>query len=193
MALGAFLPSAGRAFEGDWMTQDPASPVIRSQPLESANVSSRRKPSSIVQISQRRHGAADFGQPEDEPVEETFPRTPFFDMPHVVVNDPADYPRPPGLDNYNPNSFFYSLRPNIFNVPVEPEWDFYNIINTDRPDFTDAVYSVGKGVTILETGYTFHKQNTAETHFSTRQLPESLLRYGVTDEFELRLKWPGYL
>ncbi len=193
VVLGAFLLSAGRAFEGDRLTQDPALPLLRSQPPERANVSSRRKPSFTVEASQRRPGAADFDQPEDEPTEAAFPRTPFFGMPHVVVNDPADFPRPPSLDNYNPDSFFYSLRPNIFNVPVEPEWDFYNIINTDRPDFTDAVYSVGKGVAILETGYTFHKQNTAETHFSTRQLPESLLRYGVTDEFELRLKWPGYL
>lgn len=114
-------------------------------------------------------------------------------MPNVVIIDPLTYPRPRDLDNWDPDSFWYTMRPNIFNVPVEPEWGFYNLINTDRPDFTDAVYSVGKGVTYLETGYTFHKQNTAETHFSSRQLPESLLRYGVTDEFELRLKWPGYL
>jgi hypothetical protein len=52
---------------------------------------------------------------------------------------------------------------------------------------------VGKGVTYLENGYTFHKINDAQTHLSTRQLPESLLRHGLTNEFELRMKWNGYL
>lgn len=122
-----------------------------------------------------------------------FPRRPYWGMPNVVVTDPAEYPRPVCLENNNPDSFWYSMRPNIFNVPVEAEWDFYSIINTDRPDFTDAVYSVGKGVTYLETGFTFTKINTFDQHISTRQLPESLLRHGLTDEFELRLKWPGYL
>ena len=120
-------------------------------------------------------------------------RRPYWGSPHVVVTDPADYPRPSALENNDPNSFWYSMRPNIFNVPVPDEWDFFNIINTDRPDFTDAVYSVGRGVTIVETGYTFHKINDAQLHISTRQLPESLVRHGLTDEFELRLKWNGYL
>ncbi|HUY33393.1 MAG TPA: transporter [Pirellulales bacterium] len=120
-------------------------------------------------------------------------RTVFWGSPNIVNADPADYPRPRSLENDNPRSFWYSQRPNIFNVPVTDEWDFYNIINTDRPDFTDAVYTVGKGVTISENGYTFHKINDANTHISTRQLPESLIRYGVTNEFELRVKWNGYL
>jgi hypothetical protein len=130
---------------------------------------------------------------QSEGNENGFPRRPFWGMPNVVVNDPASYPRPQCLENNDPSSFWYSLRPNIFNVPVEPEWDFYNIINTDRPDFTDAVYSVGKGVTYLETGFTYTKINTADLHINTRQLPEALLRYGLTDEFEIRLKWTGYL
>lgn len=130
---------------------------------------------------------------QDGPNQNGYPRRPYLGAPNVVVNDPAEYPRPECLENDDPNNFWYSMRPNILNVQVEPEWDFYNIINTDRPDFTDAVYSVGKGVTILENGYTFHKINTVDTHVSTRQLPESLLRYGITDEFEVRLKWPGYL
>jgi hypothetical protein len=78
---------------------------------------------------------------------------------------------------------------------VPDEWDFYNLINTDRPDFTDATYSVGRGVSIIETGYTFRKafdhQENAEQ--SRRSLPEALVRYGLTDEFEVRLKWNGYV
>lgn len=131
---------------------------------------------------------------QSEGNENGLPRRPFYGMPNVVVVDPAEgFPQPECLKNNNPRSFWYSMRPNIFNVPVEPEWDFFNLINTDRPDFTDAVYSVGKGVTYLETGFTYTKINTADLHINTRQLPESLLRYGLTDEFELRLKWPGYL
>jgi hypothetical protein len=143
-----------------------------------------------AQLVARRQPGRD---PRDGGGEQAFPRRPFVGSPNVVVTDPAEYPRPEILENNDPSSFWYSLRPNIFNVPVEPEWDFYNIINTDRPDFTDAVYSVGKGVTILETGYTYHKFSSAAQRLSTRQLPESLLRYGITNEFELRLKWPGYL
>jgi hypothetical protein len=133
--------------------------------------------------------------PQEKTVDEEgeFPRTPFYGMPNVVVTDPAEYPRPRSLECDDPNSFWYTMRPNIFNIPVEAAWDFYNIINTDRPDFTDAVYSVGKGVSILETGYTFTKINTPGEHFSTRELPESLLRHGITNEFEVRLKWFGYL
>ncbi|HUY89179.1 MAG TPA: transporter [Pirellulales bacterium] len=118
---------------------------------------------------------------------------PYWESPNIVVEEADEYPRPRSLEVDDPNSFWYTNRPNILNVPIPDEWDFYNIINTDRPDFTDAVYSVGKGVTYLETGYTFHKIDDGPTHISTRQLPESLLRYGLTNEFELRLKWNGYL
>jgi hypothetical protein len=122
-----------------------------------------------------------------------FPRSPYWGSPNIVVPDPFEYERPRSVDVDDPNRFWYTFRPNIFNVPVEPEWDFYALINTDRPDFTDAVYTVGKGVTYLETGYTFHKINDDIAHVSTRQLPESLLRYGITNNFELRAKWFGYL
>ncbi len=120
-------------------------------------------------------------------------RRPYWESPNIIIEEADEYPRPRSIECDDPNSFFYTLRPNILNIPVQDEWDFYNLINTDRPDFTDAVYSVGKGVTYLETGYTFHKINDGPTHISTRQLPESLLRHGLTDEFELRMKWNGYL
>ncbi|HVX64921.1 MAG TPA: transporter [Pirellulales bacterium] len=120
-------------------------------------------------------------------------RRPYWESPNIIIEEADEYPHPSSLEVDDPDSFWYTLRPNILNIPVQDEWDFYNLINTDRPDFTDAVYSVGKGVAYLETGYTFNKINDATSHISTRQLPESLLRYGVTDEFELRVKWNGYL
>lgn len=118
---------------------------------------------------------------------------PYWESPNIVIEEADEYPHPRSLEVNDPDSFWYTNRPNILNVPIPDEWDFYNLINTDRPDFTDAVYSVGKGVTYLENGYTFHKIVDGPVHLSTRQLPESLLRHGLTDEFELRLKWNGYL
>jgi hypothetical protein len=123
---------------------------------------------------------------------EEFPKRPYWGT-NIEVVDPMEFEHPRSTDCDDPSSFFYTYRPNIFNIPVEAEWDFYNLINTDRPDFTDAVYTVGKGVTYLETGYTFRKTTDPLTAFSTRQLPESLIRYGLTKNFELRMKWAGYL
>jgi hypothetical protein len=104
-----------------------------------------------------------------------------------------DYERIRALDNGNPNSLFYTNRANIFGQDVPDEWDWINLISTDRPDFTDATFTVGKGITMLETGYTFRRVIDTDTRFTTRQLPETLIRYGVTKDFELRLKWNGYL
>jgi hypothetical protein len=113
---------------------------------------------------------------------------------NIVIGDPAEDPYLPIFMTDNPRSIWYPGRPNLFNVPVEDEWDFYNLINTDRPDFTDATYSAGRGVTIIETGYTFRGVTDHESldHQSRRSLPEALVRIGLTDEFELRVKWNGY-
>lgn len=114
---------------------------------------------------------------------------------HIVIGDPAEDPYLPIFESDDPNSLFGRNRANFFGEHVTDEWDFYNLINTDRPDFTDATYSVGKGVTIWESGYTFRSINDHENQNdqTKRSLPEVLLRYGVTDEFELRFKWNGYV
>ena len=113
----------------------------------------------------------------------------------IVVSDPMKYPRVPALDCDDPASLFYTYRANLFGIDVPDEWDFYNLINTDRPDFTDATYSVGRGVTIIETGYTYRRalDHESDTEQSRRSLPEALVRYGLTNEFEVRLKWNGYV
>jgi len=113
----------------------------------------------------------------------------------IVVSDPMAYPRVPALDCDDPDRLLYTYRPNLFGIDVPDEWDFYNLINTDRPDFTDATYSVGQGVTIIETGYTYRRafDHPANSEQSRRSIPEALLRYGLTNEFELRLKWNGYV
>lgn len=112
---------------------------------------------------------------------------------HIMIADPADFPRVKAFDVHSPGSLWDNMRPNLFGIAVSDEWDFYNLINTDRPDFTDATYSVGKGVTILESGYTYRKSEDSELHLDRRQLPETLLRVGVTDEFEIRFKYIGYV
>jgi hypothetical protein len=61
-------------------------------------------------------------------------------------------------------------------------------LDTDRPDFGAATTTVGKGLAILETGYSyFHDQND-RTRFVGQDYPEALLRVGLfADWFEFRI------
>lgn len=113
----------------------------------------------------------------------------------IPIADPWDYPRISGLDVDDESRLLATYRPNFLGRDVEDKWDFSNLINTDRPDFTDATFTVGKGVTYIETGYTFRKSvdSLANTTITKRSLPETLLRYGLSDEFEVRVKWNGYV
>lgn len=59
---------------------------------------------------------------------------------------------------------------------------------TDRPDFTEASSTVGRGVLQLETGYTYAYDGEHNTH--THSLPEALFRLGAFAEwFEFRFAW----
>ena len=60
-------------------------------------------------------------------------------------------------------------------------------ITTDRPDFTEASSTVGKGRQQLETGYTFSRNRNAGI-LSNHAYPELLFRIGlISDAIELRL------
>lgn len=120
-------------------------------------------------------------------------KDPLWGTPNLAVNKPKDYPHITSLDNDDPSSFWYTLRPNLLNVPVADEWDWLSMINTERSDFTDLTYTVGKGVSYLEEGWTYQHVTSPNTSVSQRSLPETLLRYGVTDELEIRLFWQGYI
>jgi hypothetical protein len=62
---------------------------------------------------------------------------------------------------------------------------------TDRPDFTEASSTVGKGVAQLEIGYTFTRED-GNTH--SHSFPEPLLRYGIMQDWlELRIGWTDNL
>ena len=61
---------------------------------------------------------------------------------------------------------------------------------TDRPDFTEASVTVGRGVAQLEAGYTYSFDDEAGTSTKTQTYLETLLRAGVLAEwFELRVGW----
>lgn len=117
---------------------------------------------------------------------------PLWGPAHFKVIDPDEFPMITSLRNEDPNSFWYSKRSNLFNIRVDDEWDWSNLINTDRSDFTDTPFTVGTGTTYLESGYTYTKVNSAGGDYSLRTLPETLLRHGVSEDFELRIKWIGY-
>jgi Putative MetA-pathway of phenol degradation len=73
-----------------------------------------------------------------------------------------------------------SAAPAVSPVRVDP-------LTTDRPDFTEASSTVGRGRLQLETGYTFSRNR--EQHIAAAHaLPEALVRIGVlTDAIELRV------
>jgi hypothetical protein len=59
-------------------------------------------------------------------------------------------------------------------------------IETDRDSFTPATTTAGCGRWILESAYSFiDNRDTFETH----SFPELLVRYGVSEDVELRLGW----
>lgn len=57
-------------------------------------------------------------------------------------------------------------------------------IQADRPDQTETPAIVPKGMFQVETGFTFQKE---ETNYKTKSLPTTLWKYGVNENFELRL------
>lgn len=61
---------------------------------------------------------------------------------------------------------------------------------TDRPDFTEASSTVGRGVAQLEFGYTYIFDNDGTDQTIGNSYPETLLRYGIlADWLEFRAAW----
>jgi hypothetical protein len=68
--------------------------------------------------------------------------------------------------------------------------DVYEPLVTDRPDFTEASVTVGRGVAQLESGYTLTYNSDAGERTTTHSFPETLLRLGMLAEwFEVRVVW----
>jgi hypothetical protein len=61
---------------------------------------------------------------------------------------------------------------------------------TDRPDFTEATSTVGRGVTQFELGYTYSYDREGATRSRGHSYPETLMRHGILrDWLELRVAW----
>lgn len=62
-------------------------------------------------------------------------------------------------------------------------------IETERHDFTQSAVTVGCGVLQVEGGYSYFYKDTHEEIEATHTTPEMLLRYGLTEDIEFRLRF----
>ncbi len=69
---------------------------------------------------------------------------------------------------------------------VAPSWSVPELI-TDRPDQTESSTTIPKHALQIETGFVFENYKNDQVEFNNLGLGTTLLRYGVWDNFELRL------
>jgi hypothetical protein len=62
-------------------------------------------------------------------------------------------------------------------------------IETERHDFTQSAVTVGRGVAQLESGYTYFYKDTGEEIESSHTFPEMMLRLGLSEDIEFRIRW----
>jgi len=77
-----------------------------------------------------------------------------------------------------------------FSKPAHCQRDPYEErIETERHDFTQSAVTVGRHVVQLESGYSyFYKDSDGEIE-SSHTGPEMLLRFGLSEDIEVRLRW----
>ena len=66
---------------------------------------------------------------------------------------------------------------------------FEERIETERHDFTQSAVTVGRGVVQVEGGYSYFYKDTDEEIESSHTGPEMLLRVGLSEDIEFRLRW----
>lgn len=75
----------------------------------------------------------------------------------------------------------------------KPAWEqrdpWEERIETDRHDFTQSAVTVGRHVVQVEAGYTYFYNEVEEGTESAHATPEMLLRIGLTEDIEFRLRW----
>lgn len=77
-----------------------------------------------------------------------------------------------------------------FETPWQEQREPYEErIETERHDFTQSAVTVGRGVFQAESGYTFFYRHTQGETESSHTFPEMLLRFGLTEDIEFRLRW----
>ncbi len=62
-------------------------------------------------------------------------------------------------------------------------------METERHDFTQSTVTVGRGVVQLESGYLYTYKDDGEEVEHAHAAPELLLRLGLSDDIEFRLRW----
>ena len=62
-------------------------------------------------------------------------------------------------------------------------------IETDRHDFTQSPKTVGRGVGVIEMGYTYFYEDTGAEIEQSHVTPEMMLRVGLTEDIEFRVMW----
>jgi hypothetical protein len=62
-------------------------------------------------------------------------------------------------------------------------------IETERHDFTQSAFTVGRGVVQLESGYTYIFNDDDGEIESSHTFPEMMLRVGLTEDIEFRVRW----
>lgn len=109
-----------------------------------------------------------------------------------VEQPPEAPPAPAASEEHHEEPFDPQVRQNVFGQRVTEKWDAEKIINTDRPDFTDVLPVVGKGVWQSESGISFRHKIGADYRLNRISAPETLIRLGLTRSFELRVRWDTY-
>ena len=66
---------------------------------------------------------------------------------------------------------------------------FEERIETERHDFTQSAVTVGCGVFQLEGGYSYFYKDGEGKIEASHTGPEMLLRYGISEDIEVRLRW----
>lgn len=66
---------------------------------------------------------------------------------------------------------------------------FEERIETERHDFTQSATTVGRGIVQIESGYAYYYKKTDAERESNHTLPEMLLRVGVSEDIEFRVRW----
>lgn len=64
---------------------------------------------------------------------------------------------------------------------------------TDRPDQTESSVTVPVGRWQIETGWTWSRDEQDGEQVDTREVPGTLIRIGLSNRWELRLGWAGWV
>ncbi|MDA1044023.1 MAG: transporter [Verrucomicrobia bacterium] len=65
--------------------------------------------------------------------------------------------------------------------------------DTDRPEGTESSSVVGQGVLQVESGFRYAETQVSGANVDRLNILDSLVRYGITETFEISLDWDGYI